>query len=349
MTSTTFHPFPRLPLKLRLLVWQKAYLRPHEEDYGLQYINLDQNRQLSLSSCDWGRSAGPQGLRNRSAYLWHGGLWTACKESRASVIKSSHIQEWINYRKMANRNGWHMRDLVLTLDSSTVEPPALVDIGNQEPWRLVVNPTQDMFCITSDNWEQLLSEEWQRISLTAYFLGDKAHGLSVNNIAIEYDPSWNLILTELSSYTELQDHPSSLGFLVRMLFDLADREPRAYWEISLIDKTAQWVATSGTNRDGTWRDKTFRDCDYEYVLLDWSKTALYNLGVVIDGSPILQFMDMLDDLLNRELSEVAHHCSGEELWCDHAGFSPTFLTTILVRRDNEVTGHPSNGWLKPNF
>ncbi|KAF5254868.1 hypothetical protein FANTH_364 [Fusarium anthophilum] len=73
MSPDTFHPFPNLPVEIRLQIWEDACFDWGCGRFGLHYIQLNENR---------------------SAFLWHAGLWTACKESRDIVGKHWSSQGW---------------------------------------------------------------------------------------------------------------------------------------------------------------------------------------------------------------------------------------------------------------
>ncbi|SCV39111.1 uncharacterized protein FFB14_07099 [Fusarium fujikuroi] len=101
MSRATFHPFPNLPVEIRLQIWEDACFDWGNGRFGLHYIKLNENRQLAPLNCEW-QTAGP---RNRSAYLWHAGLWTACKESRDVAAKHWSNQGWPDMQENTKDKG----------------------------------------------------------------------------------------------------------------------------------------------------------------------------------------------------------------------------------------------------
>ncbi|KAI7763759.1 hypothetical protein LZL87_011616 [Fusarium oxysporum] len=101
MSSPTFYPLPRLPTEIQLQIWKAACIVsaiPGYESYeqtGLHYVNVDTVKtggrdRLTLRALD--NNQGPNGdeevpNNNRSAYMWDGGLWGACKLSREVITE----------------------------------------------------------------------------------------------------------------------------------------------------------------------------------------------------------------------------------------------------------------------
>jgi hypothetical protein len=62
---------------------------------------MDKKRNLGPLDCNWD-TCGP---RNRSVYLWHAGLWTACRESYTVVSKYWKEYGWPDLpAQMQDRN-----------------------------------------------------------------------------------------------------------------------------------------------------------------------------------------------------------------------------------------------------
>lgn len=150
---TTFHPFPRLPWELRNEIW-KFSIRPRDlpgahvfcvEERGLEDTKYKENdvhcARISLEphfdepddtflhNAVPARtmSSGPTG--NPSLYLVDGGLWTACRESRAAMERAFKHQLWDpkrwaypHYRAM-QRIAWRRsRDFYIPSSPAPIEP-----------------------------------------------------------------------------------------------------------------------------------------------------------------------------------------------------------------------------------
>jgi len=105
MSSPTFHPVPRLPAEIQLQIWKAACIIssfPGYESYeqaGLHYVNVDTVKtggrdRLTLRALN--NKQGPNGdeeipNNNRSAYMWDGGLWGACRLSREVITEEIYF------------------------------------------------------------------------------------------------------------------------------------------------------------------------------------------------------------------------------------------------------------------
>ncbi|KAK3496772.1 uncharacterized protein B0T23DRAFT_372643 [Neurospora hispaniola] len=110
---TTFHPFPKLPWELRYDIWDlviRPLDRPGVHIFCIEERKLedsepkecdvicgpiplesgDSNLHISVPAATM--SSGPAG--NVSTYMIDGGLWTACKESRAVMERVFRHQMW---------------------------------------------------------------------------------------------------------------------------------------------------------------------------------------------------------------------------------------------------------------
>ncbi|KAJ4055530.1 hypothetical protein NW756_003334 [Fusarium oxysporum] len=108
MSSPTFHPVPRLPAEIQLQIWKAACIIssfPGYESYkqaGLHYVNVDTVKtggrdRLTLRALN--NKQGPNGdeeipNNNRSAYMWDGGLWGACRLSREVITEEIYFM-WL--------------------------------------------------------------------------------------------------------------------------------------------------------------------------------------------------------------------------------------------------------------
>ncbi|KAJ3528835.1 hypothetical protein NM208_g10022 [Fusarium decemcellulare] len=336
-----FHQFSRLPAELRIQIWEEACLPRHL--LGLHYFALDEHKELIPipSSC----------LSKRSAYCWDAGLWMACKESRAVIGNHSQIEKWNEVRLRADRECKNPGSLV---GKEEAIPGVVPTQEIHEERHLMVYPSRDMFCVTANNnnWESLLSS-WGHhgLYLAVPFLGPDWRPLAVKNIALEFDLSWNLDFPR--DLFDLNDGKSSRGFLAQVLIDMSLRNS---WsgEFWLIDKSALWRA-----RLGQEVSLVFSDCDGEYVEIDWSQiysdggdegdiqfNGKYESDVQSDGeceSPIVQFINKLaefDDQISHLLIGdlvVWWEIEARDFWGPR--FSVKESIRLLVRRDNQVTGH----------
>ncbi|KAI0156429.1 hypothetical protein GGR57DRAFT_511386 [Xylariaceae sp. FL1272] len=113
MDSHTFHPFPRLPAELRLMIWEAA-LHPHEPSaqfFSLankRYNRCEEDLYMGVAAKEGSDLAAPRcrqtgelswTTNNRSAYMIDHGLWTASKESRAVMLKYHQHREKAHNQK----------------------------------------------------------------------------------------------------------------------------------------------------------------------------------------------------------------------------------------------------------
>lgn len=342
MGSSVFHPFPRLPTELRLEIWQYACLPSQKKRPGLHYFNLDHDNKFV--SFGWHQITsselqGPASQARRSAYLWHGGLWTACKESRAVVMKHSQLKEWGDLIERAEREdkrtGNYRQISSMSRRGFGVEgvPPGMIVMREgHEEWYFIVYPTRDIFCVTADNWETVL-QSWSMSSAYHYLpaAGCDMLSLSVENIAFEFDPSWN---QEFPTYIhKLMEENSARGCLARMVEEMvsptADR-----LNIWLVDKTARWRVAEPDKVIGS----VFHDCDDEYVQIGFFDTY-YDPDRGQDTSPVTHFIQQFGSLGDFHYRDTERGGWSPDL--DYILERPNYWAEssigLLVRRDNYVT------------
>ncbi|KAF5004693.1 hypothetical protein FDECE_8804 [Fusarium decemcellulare] len=337
--ASIFHQFSRLPAELRIQIWEEACFPRHL--LGLHYFALDERKELiPIPSSS---------LSKRSASYWDVGLWMACKESRAVIGNHSQIEKWNEVRLRADRECKNPGRLV---GKEVAIPGVIATPEGHEERHLMVYPSRDIFCVTANSniWESLLSSWGHGLYLAVPFL-DPDWPLDVENIALEFEPSWNLDFPR--DLFDLADGKSSRGFLAQVLIDMAlSHSWRAvFW---LIDKSARWRA-----RPGRDISTVFSDCDGEHVEIDWSE--IYSGGedesdIRSDGdyesdvqsdaeceSPIVQFINKLAEfdeqiwLLLIDGLIVWGDIEASDWW--RYTFSIKESIRLLVRRDNQVTGH----------
>ncbi|KAF5697761.1 hypothetical protein FGLOB1_12546 [Fusarium globosum] len=325
MSRSTFHPFPNLPVEIRLQIWENACFDWKSGRFGLHYIKLNENRQLAPLNCEW-QTAGP---RNRSAYLWHAGLWTACKESRDIAAKHWINQGWPDIQE--NTKDKSVGD-VIWFDTPFPHPiilrTALVHRkGDYEPWHQVADMNQDIFCVTAASWEPLV-RSWKPLLLEAEDEWGRHMTWDITNIAVEFDPSWYQTIKNFSPDNRVKDYPPSLAFLIRLLLDQAHNKKHRK-AVQLIDKNVLW---HNDNKALAPCRLMYVDCDHEYFevfssQLEWSSLLSY-------------FLSLLDRLIGDKLTKIEYgeprpnYDPSESDWEQDDRLPPEELMRFVVRWDN---------------
>ncbi|KAM0541893.1 hypothetical protein ACHAPJ_013039 [Fusarium lateritium] len=340
-----------MPPELRLQIWQDACLPSSQHRRGLHYMDVEvdkhENRGWSCVTalrCDW--TSPPEkrdsiGRNNRSAYLWDAGLWRACKESREVILRHSHINDWIRIEKPCGIRSTRyvsQRKKNWIGGEEAVPPGVLTLREGDEEWHLMVYPERDMFCVSESVCATLLC------SVNTFFLhfsfvdcyGD-VHYFDGKNLALEFDPSWNLDWNfdyQDHDIVKLRCEDSFRGFLANRLAEVADdidftSVPRLW----LIDKNTQWIARPGRNLS-----TVYHDCDGEYVEIDWRDTRSDTRKSASRGA-VADFIEKLGDLCDDGYREDVCHAGDMSpcygcYYCDR--FSVEEAVRLLVRQDNEV-------------
>ncbi|KAF4456639.1 Hypothetical protein F53441_1297 [Fusarium austroafricanum] len=288
METHNFHPIHRLPLELGFQIWAAACVSHHRNRCGVHYIDIDGNNG-NLLPLDFDHSTVDRANQvNSSAYLIDGGLWSACQESKDVMIR--HLN--------SHQDG--------------EEQPIPFGSDNQGCFR--VYPTRDIFCVKARSWKSL-----QEDSLVI----NVAIGYGTQNIAFEYDSSWNIDLP--GYYYDLFEEDSARGVLSRILYNyfINNCEQPTLW---IIDKTAEWA---GHGR--------------EYIQVSWINICLRNTD---DPSmSYSQFKDKLDLGSDCEFDHPNFDWYGHEM--DPGIYEMLKITeplNLLVRRDNEVKFCPYLGY-----
>ncbi|KAF4958510.1 hypothetical protein FSARC_11011 [Fusarium sarcochroum] len=272
MAPSTFHLFSSLPCELRLLIWEQA-IRPSKGKHGLHYFSISATRDLPDTKNNSVLLLGPyRPLRPfvasvpartdspnpRSAYLWDAGVWTACKESRAVIMKHFQIDHWTSQRgdiEPCDPHG-HPSDLKsYKFHCETYSGyPVTTTIQENDNWQLVARLFDDMFCFRSNDWKAF-TLAWRRCG-TGFWL----RSLTVKHIALEFDRSWNVDVTEWTSSPDVYSYKTSpRSFIVELIRDVARFD--MHFQIWLIDLDSQWRAE---HAELGQRD-TFYDCQQEFV------------------------------------------------------------------------------------
>lgn len=192
MDFSTFRPSPRLPAELRLHIWE-ACLRPSQRHQpGLHYCTIGNDKRLvplSWGKFDQLKEHGRANPDHRSACLWHAGLWTACKESRAIIMEHYKLKEWINSLDIRQQNRT-VPEYYYTnqYGSRRFHAPAMINVreGHDES-HLTVCPARDVFCVTSDSCESVFWSGERRNSIhNLPFATSPSKTLTVESFAMEF-------------------------------------------------------------------------------------------------------------------------------------------------------------------
>ncbi|KAF5006250.1 hypothetical protein FDECE_7410 [Fusarium decemcellulare] len=316
--ASTFHQFSRLPAEVRWQIWEEACFP--RQSRGLHYATLDATLHFVSHHFPG----------NRSAYSWDGGLWMACKESRVALEKHHYMQEW-KESELRDPTEYQYSESWM---GSEKEAPGLVAVhDDHQAWHCVVYPARDIFCVTAHNndWESVMeSWPWYGLLVIVPFIEDVTT-LRVDNIALEFDPSWNVELSR-DGY-RFNDRKSPGSFLVRMLLDLARED--GIPNIWLIDNSARWRAKPG--RDIS---PVSYGSDGEYVEIDWGEVCFDEVNEEYKSS-IVCFIQDLSREFDENLADAGRGDWTPDPYVDQIMmYYPITVdrsVRLLVRRDNQVT------------
>ncbi|RSL47428.1 hypothetical protein CEP54_013406 [Fusarium duplospermum] len=161
ITMTTFHPFPRLPREIRDLIWEKAAnFRTEKRDVHFFTVFNGRNEEESAALAEYKlkgpssgsclaapRRKGGQGFSwtegNKSMYFLDRGLWTACSDSRAAIMKASLVSS----------------------DETTNGPRTAKFISEGQEQEMVVSPENDLFILQPYNWKTFKKLSLQQTSI----------------------------------------------------------------------------------------------------------------------------------------------------------------------------------------
>jgi len=226
--ASTFHPFPRLPLELRVIIWKLA-IRPdvpgahvfrvyNAGDPEKFDLNPDDEARCNIpSAVSTARLAAPKCLRrglecsmlaqqaapiswtrnNPSSYLVDSALWTTCTES-LQVMRS----EFQNRLRRSRQECWGETQIEsLTKAKGCLTLPEMATFSTQDgPTRcyLTFFPNQDLFILQTHD---IASLDWSlvRDSIPSYTFEASLgwtqlsawHPEGERHIALEYYPAWD--------------------------------------------------------------------------------------------------------------------------------------------------------------
>lgn len=316
MAPSSFHKFPELPSEIQLQIWESSFRSPEAIPGGLHYIGLDQDGfpvPLDKTGKDEFR-------RPRSGFELEQGLWTACWDSRAAVMKHQ-LQQNIEFSH-SDFDPMTLGEALLGSKWYAEGEPLLIErkIGlgtrgnnGSEEQTMIICPSRDIFCVAL-NKAGRAARRGNCYPLRLF-----------QGLAFEFEPSWNIKLSQHNKYYPINKFPPSLAFMIRLVFEAAHTRHFTTPPIRLIDTTARWI-----NDDNTQPGlDTFYDCDHEYVEISMQPGSCS--ARIVCHSPVLQFFDHLDRLLEDKL---------QNLGAFRLGRGPKFVIrdcfSIIALRQNQV-------------
>lgn len=196
-TMTTFHPFPRLPQEIRDLIWEKA-ANFRTEKRGVHFFTVfnSRNEEESAALAEY-KLKGPsrsclaaprrkdgEGFSwtegNASMYLLDRGLWTACSDSRAAMMKASVMT-------MCSKSctGCRAGDYISSDDTADMAklhdgPRTAKFVLDGHEQEMIVWPENDLFCLQPYNWNTL-----SKIRLEHTAISSRHGKLHLRHVAFE--------------------------------------------------------------------------------------------------------------------------------------------------------------------
>ncbi|EMT71896.1 hypothetical protein NOF04DRAFT_6757 [Fusarium oxysporum II5] len=313
MAPSTFHKFPELPPEIQLQVWESSFRSPKAIPGGLHYIGLDHGGfPVPLD-----KTAKDEFQRARSGYELEQGLWTACWDSRAAAMKHQLQQDAeSSYSDVLNPTTLEFalrgRESYAGREPVSIIPP--IDEGQEQ--KMVIYPSQDIFCVA-------LNRAGRAACCGNYYPLRK-----FKRLAFEFKPSWNIQLSQHDNYYPIKKFLPSLAFMLRLVFEAAHTRHFTTPTIRLIDRNARWI-NDDTTQLGL---DTFYDRDHKYVEISMKPGS--SSAQILCHSPVLEFFDHLDRLLEDKLSKL------QNLSSSHLYHMPKFVLrdyfSIITLRQNEA-------------
>lgn len=323
MSATTFHPFPRLPMETIVQILMTActestfpgHLSPNQG--GLHYVNVDTistggGDLLTLRVLDKQDPNDDAGISNMSEYMRNGGLWGACKLSRAIITVKTIF----------------MRHKLIDAHEHDVGSLAILPSRNSdEPHGYMVYPQQDIFCIRTGDWKSLPESFEQCNTGLPSFDPLSSAIVPTRTLGIEFDSSWIVDLPD--TLEELKAENSARGLVATWMEGVASgwvQTPQLY----LIDKGTLFVShTPGYS-------PVYHDCDGKYIRMyeEWCGDAVY------------AFIDALDQLLPFDEYGDLYHENTPDSWDEDAEQWLDFdiFSNIKVLARFEYADHKEASW-----
>ncbi|KAJ4004841.1 hypothetical protein NW766_011575 [Fusarium irregulare] len=254
MSSRTFHPFPKLPYELRLLIWEASCFNGNEKTrHGLNYVDVSDTDDIKCRPAD---------DTTTSDCLMDTGLWEACDESKAVMIKQFEERGLLSADLPICRNqGRWLRA------PAHIQTPVLIS-------------GRDLFYFRIFDWytRQLRREDRREIGTAAFdFHLDRYQGISqakVCNLAFELD------VVGWGQY-------SSVWRVISLALAQAFLQSRTSWgesvTVSIIDKDVHWYRD-----DHTVIDVIYADSNDDYTLVSWKNLCYCDQTAVGIGAHALR-------------------------------------------------------------
>ncbi|RSM04386.1 hypothetical protein CDV31_010088 [Fusarium ambrosium] len=238
---TTFYPFPRLPQEIRDLIWGKAAkIRTEKRDVVHFFTVFNGGKEEESAALAEYKLKGPRSSGsclaaprrndgfswtegNKSMYLLDRGLWTACSDSRAAIIKTSLVS-----------SDYVSSDETVNIQSKLYHGPRTAKfISEGQEQEMVVWTEKDLFILQPYDWKTL---KWLKLQNTAIFPrhDDKPH---LKHVAFEL-PRNEII--NLRRFYDVEDHldapePSTHPMIDRMQFLIGHGRFQQIKNVWLID------------------------------------------------------------------------------------------------------------------
>lgn len=197
-----FHPFPKLPIELRLCIWEMAVRPTGPWHRGVHFFSVQRDTNNDLFTTIPSFSETSRLPWNPSAYVFDFGMWTACTESRAVVTSQirKHVEPQDRKHAGVARVRHNEEDITFGLlpddDLICIQLPDTVNIG-----RISYDPLE-YFDIRWKAWPAYAS------------------------IGFEYDASWTSDLDK-KSIGNMSDEPGPRGAFFTLLEAIISGEIRA--------------------------------------------------------------------------------------------------------------------------
>ncbi|KAK5994080.1 hypothetical protein PT974_07520 [Cladobotryum mycophilum] len=336
--NSIFHLFTKLPIELRLQIWETA-LRPLSPGRpGAHFFSVSSDRderdallQLSLhchlaDACEKEHSsshrlsaplftAGENGYSwttdNPSAYLWDFGMWGACMESKRVIEKHYNVVNEVEI-KYSLDIPWGNEPLANISVLTTV-------LRENGRWNFTIRPYQDLVCLQPLDPDTI---GWNDPGLVLDYLcmANREVGLhGFRNLAIEYDPCWNKIGKDISLVSYIWEK-GMLGYFTRAV------DFMAYKEGSSFAGARIWLIDYGLKRipEETGSDVEVGPCKKFYgmdrVFTEVTHQSRHNYTCDTPGGSAFDLLDELtsevDEVLGMTEFYLGHENDGEDCFTE---------------------------------